>query len=503
MVVGQRGDDHPYDEPVHEEFTEQTWGHWPESRAPLKALVVNPLGNWWSYALTIEAALRLTEDGHEVHYLDAAPRQSGELEVNAGDRRSAWRYRQPRAHIASLLRRRGVHWVDIAQTNNRRMASWFPASLDDLRRWRVDGKPSGRIVAAALSGVLQQREFDPHDHEQLVEQHIAAYESGSALMETCMRVMAPDLVVTTNDRLLNAATALSEAREQGIDTLVIYWGNTDTKCVTYQHSLYSAADWRSHIRGAWNAPASSRRHLKLANDTLRAAGDQGLPATADFRSSMVVTDMPKLPNDKKVLAFFPTTPWEYSGLVTRPLGYFEDQVEAVEALLKELDPDEWVLVVRHHPPRDGHRAKPEPGIWDKVRGHPALIEIHANSGVDSYKLLDASTVVAVWVSTIGAEAIARGKPVVVLGEPYWLNHDWGIAAPTQKDIRVQLETPKIMRPEVLLPYLCYFHSYGSPFRYISGKGPDLLRVQGDRVFPRTIAGFAISSLSRVRSKYKH
>lgn len=483
---------------MYEEFSEQVWGNWPERGTPLKALVVNPLGNWWSYAFTIEGALRLAEEGHEVHVLDLAPRRRGALEVNPSDRRSGWRFRDPRQHIANLLRGMGVRWVDGPSVPREEVASWTPDSLEELRRWQLDDKPSGKIVAAAISGVLQERDFDPQEHRELVELHIAAYEAGSTVVGRCLDELAPDMVVTTNDRLLNAALALSEARARAINSLVLYWGDTDQKCVTYAHSLYSADDWRSHIQGAWDAPASSQRYLKPAEDVLRAAAQKGLPSTAEFRMSMVGSDLPELPRGKKTIAFFPTTPWEYSGLVTRPHGYFEDQVEAVEALLQQMDSDEWVLVVRHHPPRAGLRARPEPAVWERVRGHPSLIEIDAESGVDSYTLMDASTVVAVWVSTIGAEAIARGKPVMVMGEPYWLNHQWGISTPTPDHVGALLKQPRSVAPEALLPYLCYFQSYGSPLRHVSGRGPETLRIHGDRVFPRTIAGAVLGALTRMR-----
>lgn len=496
MAVGRLGNAYLYDYLVREEFSEQIWGHWPDGGTSLRVLVVNPLGNWWSYAFSIEAALRLREEGHDVRFLDLAAGQTGELEVNPGDRRSTWRFRQPQSRIVSLLEKHGVHWIGSGYDQYRDEASWFPSSLDDLRSWHVDRRPAGKIVAAAISGVLHERDFVPSDHTQLVNRHIAAYKFGSHALRSHIVDLSPDLVVTTNDRLLMAATALSEAREHGIDSLVIYWGNTNRKCVTYRHSLYDASDWRSHIRGAWNSPVSSQQHLEAAKSVLRAAGDRGLPATASFRSLMGTEDLPRLPPDKKVLTFFPTTPWEYSGLVERPEGHFEDQVEAVLALLEEMDSDEWILVVRHHPPREGQPVQAEPAIWNGIRGHQSLIEIPADSGVDSYKLMDSSTLVAVWVSTIGAEAIARGKPVMVLGEPYWLDHDWGISAPTREDIAEVLTKRKIIEPEALLPYLCYFNAYGSPLRHVAGIGFEGLKVHNERVFSRTIAGVAFGWLRR-------
>lgn len=499
MVDGPLGSGYLYDDGVQEVFTEQTWGHWPESHEKLRVLVVNPLGNWWSYAFTMEVSLRLADEGHEVFFLDAAPSRAGELEVNPGDKRSTWRFRRPQKRVASILNKRGITWVESLDEQGSPRSTWVPESLDELRSWSIDGKPSGQIVAAAISGILQERDFNPQEHEDLVSLHIDSYLRGSQAVGACIADLKPDMVATTNDRLLNAATALSEARHRGIESLVIYWGNTDTKCVTYAHSLYAADDWRAHIRGAWEAPVSSQRYVADAEMTLRAAGEKGLPATADFRTSMTDTSLPELPLGKKVLAFFPTTPWEYSGLVSRPAGHFLDQVQAVEALLADIDPNEWCVVVRHHPPRDGHRARPEAGIWDEVRQNPAVIEIAADSGVDSYQLMDAATVVAVWVSTIGAEAIARGKSLIVLGEPYWLNHDWGVGAPTSRDIRRLLGDPRSVAPRDLIPYLAYFHDYGSPLRHWSGRGPENLRVDGHRVFPRTLVGGIVGLVHRLKS----
>lgn len=479
---------------MYEEFSEKVWGQWPERNLPLRILVVNALGNWWSYCLTIEAALRLTEEGHQVDYLDLAPDHTSKLKVNSSLEMSKWRYRQPQGRISSLLKSYGVRWVDIDSTYRYQQARWVPSSLDELLRWQVDGRASGKIIAAAVSGALRESNFDPCAHKELVAFNIGEYQFASAVLAKYVSKSMPDLVLTTNDRYLTAATALSEARANGVDSLVIYWGDTDRKCATYEHSLYDFNDWRSHIRGAWTSTCSSQRYLSAAARTLDSAADEGLPSTAAFRTCMGTQDLPSLPSDKKILTFFPTTPWEYSGLVTRPAGYFENQIQAVRALLKELDFNEWVFVLRHHPPRDGDRSQAEPAIWDAIRAHPSLIEISADSGVDSYKLIDASDVVAVWVSTIGVEAIARGKPVIVMGEPYWLDPAWGIAAPSAKQLTALLNRPRHVEPQSLLPYLCYMQAYGSPLRHVSGVGADELRLHGKRVFPRTLAGAVIGWL---------
>lgn len=483
---------------MREEFTERTWGHWPDGARCLRTLVVNPLGNWWSYAFSIEAALRLRDEGHEVFFLDLAPSESANLEVNRRDRRSRWRFRQPQARIARLLKERGVRWVSIPFDNLGGDADWFPSSLNDLRHWRVDERPSGRILAAAISGVLRERDFVPSDHRRIVEDHIAAYKFGSSVLQHQIRELLPDLIVTTNDRLLNAAIAVAEARQHGIESLVIYWGDTERKCVTYQHSLYDPDDWRSHIAGAWSEVNGSKRNLNVAWTALHAAGEDGLPATAEFRSAMGLEELPKLPPKKKILAFFPTTPWEYSGLVNRPEGYFQDQVAAVRSMLEVVNPNEWSVVIRHHPPRKGQQPLAEPASWAGVREHVAVFEIPADSGVDSYELIDASDLVAVWVSTIGLEAISRGKPVMVMGEPYWLDHEWGISAPTKKHVALLVDRPKVIEPDLLLPYLCYFEAYGSPLRHVTGVGSDHLRVHGQRVFGRTLPGVVFTWLKRLR-----
>ena len=88
-----------------------------------------------------------------------------------------------------------------------------------------------------------------------------------------------------------------------------------------------------------------------------------------------------------------------------------------------LDLDAGPIVVRQHPSerRKMQRSRLDMGalIENTFRGDPRCRFIAASDPVSSYDLLQSSRLVLPYVSTIGIEAAAMGKPVLISGDCYY------------------------------------------------------------------------------------
>jgi len=469
------------------------YGAWPDQTGASTALVVNPLSNWWSYGLTLELASRLKKDGHRVHYLDLGPIVPNSLQVNSEDVTSTWRFKKPDTRINEFLAKQGIEPVQSFRSDTSINPLPNFETLSQLRSWAFEGKAFGAIISAAMSGTLKQRDFDVRTHAALIQEHVLASIQISNVIRWSVSELSPNLVGTTNDRLVGAGISLLESRVANIETLIAYWGSDEGRLVTYANSLYSPEEWRAFIAKKWESVPPTHNQLTNLDSEIELAGQVGFTSSQNFKPSSV-SELNGTPKSRpKSLAFFATTPWEYSGLTQYPEGYFVDQIAAVRSILEILDPEVWTVFVRHHPPRRGEKPKAEVDSWESLRSFPNLVEIAPDSQVDSYKLMDESDINAVWVSTLGAESIARGKRTLVLGRPYWLDPSWSCATPTPDALGRFLEDmSRTIDPSLLRPYLHYVASNGTLFQFMSGVGPERLRVGGIRLYPRKFFGMIVS-----------
>jgi hypothetical protein len=133
---------------------------------------------------------------------------------------------------------------------------------------------------------------------------------------------------------------------------------------------------------------------------------QGLPPEVSSR----------LQSGKRVVGFFTSSQDEFQFLGPEwQLHDWDDQFEAFEAMLEEVESAGLVAYLRVHPnlatKAQDCFLRERAGISRLATRHPDLIVIWHDDPVSSYALLDLTDAVVVWDSTVGLEASARGLPV--------------------------------------------------------------------------------------------
>lgn len=131
----------------------------------------------------------------------------------------------------------------------------------------------------------------------------------------------------------------------------------------------------------------------------------------------VVSSMP----DKAVLIPL-SVEWDSSALGRHHI--FTDTadwlVTAVGYLLEHTDTP---IIVRQHPSerREFERSRFLVGslLGERFGKHPRYYFVSAQDDVNTYSLLDSARLVLPYISTIGIEAAALGKPVILAGQPYY------------------------------------------------------------------------------------
>lgn len=466
---------------------------WPNDLSGKRVLVINPLRAYWSMGFCAEAALRARHDGAEVTWFDA-PRAIGRgaerLQANSGDRWRSLLFRDPLPTMRNELRRAGVRISDearyskIANTQRGENTPSF-TSLTELGRWTEFGMPLGACVHASVSGELHIKHLDLAEssvHQRVAEQCRIAIFLG-ATYRRLIDAEKPDVVLTTNDRVLPAAVAVLAADAAGVEQCVVYWGSTSTRTATYRRSLYAHSAWRELVE--LNA------ERLVTQNTLESKGAEALAALRDtdtdvfsphdFRNKMRGGNVPARSKPKRAVVFA-GTPWEFSAAANEEPGRFKDQQEAVGALLTLLEPDEWEVVLRHHPSHPQLGDLSERWSWSGILEKPNVVEIGADSSVDSFELANDADLNVVWTSTIGVRLLARRLPTLVCGPAYWAKDEWGISGRSRDGMSRALQHPaRTIADSELWPVLAFMGEFGSELQYTSNYGQRSLDVRGKPV----------------------
>lgn len=473
-----------------------TDGDWFLGGSPKRVLVVNPLRSYWSLQMCLEAALTYQSSACEVAWLDL-PLSLGSLaevcQVTPSHRWRRWVYRDPSRMAAAAIKSLGVNVLESRrnhQVSSISRSYELPDSREALESWVLGSFPIGQIVSSGVAGTVKERYFDLKDHAQLARDLKDVALLVRRIVERAIDEFRPDVLVTTNDRLVPSAVATHLARSSGISVQVVYWGAVDT-IHGYSPSLFEPSTWRRHIEQAWAIDRSNPIAVRSCDHAITQAGVVGLRHTEDqaairdgLRSGLVPAK-----SERKRCVHFAGTPWEFAVGREYPPKVFRSEIEAVEHLCSLLPADEWEVLIRHHPPWGEFGDKSERHAWNRLDRYPHVTHIDAVDPMDSLELAHSADLSTTWESSIGVELLARGQHVFALGDPTWADPSWGITVRTPEQLQTALRNPPSVVDRVALrPYFNFLRGRGRPFRFVAGHGTDI-SVAGKRVFQVRLSFF--------------
>lgn len=132
----------------------------------------------------------------------------------------------------------------------------------------------------------------------------------------------------------------------------------------------------------------------------------------------------KFKTDKEIVSFFTSSEDEYASLDPRIClsDIFDSQRSAFERLIKWAESQErYTLVVRLHPNQENTCSK-DYNYWHRSSGKNVRI-LPSHSKVDTYDLINQSTKVITFLSTVGIEATRFGIPSIILGNTMYKGLD--------------------------------------------------------------------------------
>jgi hypothetical protein len=439
-----------------------------------RVLVINPINTYWSYFLTSEIAARAAKRSRNVTWVNLACRQRRRFEINAGDNLPRWRFRDTGGALKKVLESLNVS----CDTSFTRLAEIDVVpkfhSIKELREYQIGEMRVGALIFSGIASAMRTTGFTLEEAEPYIA-HFFRYTLGS--IERLRKVISetnPDLVLTTNDRLVSASAALTIAGELGIPSRVIYWGSSVDRLQDYFASLYDSDEWQDQVKVNWQRNFPAQRDVDLLHNEIQ---NLRKGPSADSKTYLSLQEPGKsFPMRPQTAVFYAQSEHEHSpNFISHDKRRFKTQYEAFSALQTVTKDCGWDLVLKYHPLKnnaDLEQKVSKPGLdWEETPKLEHVIEIASDSDIDTYSLIEDSTLNIVWSSTVGLESISRERPTLVLGNPHWLNKQWSIHAWTEDDLRGVFNRPiNPISVESLYPWFWYLKKYGSPVEYFKLEG---------------------------------
>jgi len=276
--------------------------------------------------------------------------------------------------------------------------------------------------------------------------------------------------IAINGRINKSATLKYFCKLNKIDLILIEGGNyVEPSFQIYTKSPHSNFEVQQKMMNLWDVAESPERENQAEIFFTQLLSRQN-SSSAPFRRLMIPQHTIKF-NEKKNCVFFASSEFEGIGAADEiPNEYFQNQQEALEAVLAELDPVLWDVYLRAHPNHQGSKFEDgEFPVWEKFLKHSNFTYLPPNSPVDSIALGCKADLIFGFGSTILLEFFARGMGNVTnTGSTPWNNLVPENYSPSRDLLRKFIDSEKkAFTIKNLYPWGYYQRRAGFPFELIS------------------------------------
>lgn len=298
-------------------------------------------------------------------------------------------------------------------------------SLEILQQFSLPKHPVGRSVASVLVSLTANSRVEPVQHRKLVNK---LFISAQMTFELASRVLSQkkyDRVVVFNGRFPEAAAVACAARENS--ATVFFHERGGWKGNRYLLLPFPVHDEKERGKLAiqdWMLLGEDERHRRSAELHRAALEWQNQGGSPSHLSSVVFPFVPDSTSKKQqgVKVVFFTSSEDELGSIGRYLSEscFRNQEAGATTVAEICAEHGWSLTLRVHP-HLRHKSQEDQNFWDLEFSspHPGVRVVPSTSNLNSYDLVASADLVVVWSSTIGLEAVIRGKPTIALASTFY------------------------------------------------------------------------------------
>jgi hypothetical protein len=394
-------------------------------------LFYSPLAIWYPH---FETELELIENHLQAGDTVTVLRCRGELPACAPNpNHQSPQCRECKGRFASGMRWLGrdrVHvedfllLTDAQREQVERIKQTRVSSRDELRGITLEGSDIGQAALGSVISALREPEPDIQKHWPLIAEHLATAALVHFSIKNHLEQKKPDLFVLFNGRFAELRPALRVARMMQIETHVHEtaggtgryslsinnWPHALAEIKRQVEDVYArsplSADEKKGVAWAW---FEQRRNARFSDAQLIYTGQQVnglLPESLTSQTRNIV--------------MFNSSEDEFATLEEWWNPFYRNQDEGITRILEALQAVSPLrFFVRVHPNLKGVENSQSQRLHELAALFPSVEFIPADSAVSTYALIDACDAVLTFGSTVGAEALYRGKPSILMGRaPY-------------------------------------------------------------------------------------
>ena len=294
--------------------------------------------------------------------------------------------------------------------------------------------------------------------------YIASYKSHERVLRAFDIKSITDVAYLVNTRFANAASVAHILSKLKVPTRVIEFGSNQEKFEIFPRSAQSWQDFSEKIINHWN---SSTNPLKKEIGSKYFRNLRSKSQTFSWEKFMDEGLLPELKAEKKLCVFYATSQIEFVGTTDKiQKGNFQNQSEALNALLECLPSNEWQVILRKHPGAGHHNLlREDEEFWAPCKKHPHLSIIEGDSRIDSFTLAKHANLVAHAGSTIGKQiTYEEMAPVISLLPSGSESYDSRYAFNNIELRRLLQQGIPIISGDSVLPFGYFFSTFGSKFQ---------------------------------------
>lgn len=241
----------------------------------------------------------------------------------------------------------------------------------------------------------------------------------------------PDLVIYFNGRFFDTKPFYNLAQRYHINFLTTeniggVRANDEYRMVRFYNSIpFDANTTFKNCLDSWNKSTKSESEkIKIGSSFYEKRRNGMRAGDYVYTSNQIKGKLPECFNvDKKNVVIYCSSEDEFSSVSIQvdKMFIFKSQYDAIKYLAENINDNEYHFIVRIHPNMRNLDVDYHRNLY-KLSNLKNITVIAPEETVSSYTLMDVAYNIVLFGSTIGAEALYWGKPVVLLGHAdyyYW------------------------------------------------------------------------------------
>lgn len=357
------------------------------------------------------------------------------------------------------------------------------SSCDDVRSIVLEGADIGVAAISSVISILREPKPDVSKHMDLVRINLISAARVFFSLLNQVRAEHPDTLVVFNGRYAQLRPALSAARLLEVESWVHERAGVldrfSLSINTTTHDL--GAMQQEMLRIAKTSELDESEKQKLAFEWYEERRGNVTQGWESYTAHQQWGHLPELAADRLNLVVFISSEDELEAFEEWRNPYYPDQNDGIERLLSDARlTGKFKIFVREHPNLQGIDNSQTRRIRYLAERYSDFQLIPAESTVSSYSLLDQSDLVLTFGSTVGIEAVYKGKPSFLIGRAYYEKLSCCVQPKCHEELitllcafadgdRTMLPSAELCR-DAVVTYGLYSKLWGHTFRYVTVHG---------------------------------